>query len=141
VEHNIVNDLAICIVAAWLLAVFSHLLKQPLILAYLVAGFVIGPTCLGWVVSQDSIETISQIGLLLLLFMIGLEIDLKKILGSGKLIGITAITQIGGGCLFGPVCVYWAGFRLSSTNLDCVYIAVGRAKQHGRHRQASLRKA
>ncbi len=126
-EHNIVNDLAICIVAAWLLAIFSHLLKQPLILAYLVAGFLIGPTCLGLVVSEESIETISRIGLLLLLFMIGLEINLKKILGSGKLIGITSITQIAGGCLLGLACFYWAGFGISSTNLDGVYIAIAAA--------------
>lgn len=123
-ELNILNDLAICIVAAWLLAVFCHVLKQPLILAYLVAGFVIGPTCTGLVTSHASIETISQIGLLLLLFMIGLEIDLKKILGSGRLIGVTAFTQIIGGCVLGLLFLYILGFGFSAANLDCVYLAV-----------------
>ena len=56
----------------------AHLARQPLILAYLVAGFFIGPFGMGWVKSQESIAVISELGLIFMLFMIGLEIDLKK---------------------------------------------------------------
>jgi len=71
-----------------------HFLKQPLLLAYLVAGFAIGPHGLRWVTNETSIQTISEIGLILLLFLIGLEMDLKKMLGSGKAIFLAASVQV-----------------------------------------------
>ena len=98
-EHSLVNDIAICIIVAWILAVVAQLLKQPLILAYLVAGFVVGPHGTALVQSPASIKNISEIGLVLLLFMIGLEIDLKKMLSAGHVITITAVSQIIGGGL------------------------------------------
>lgn len=92
--------MAICIVAAWLLGIVGQLLKQPLILMYLLAGVVVGPLGMEMVSAKESIKTISDLGLILLLFMIGLEIDLKKILGAGKLITLTALSQIVGGLAF-----------------------------------------
>src|ERR1700744_3795783 len=98
-EHSLVTDIAICIVAAWVVALLSQLLRQPLLLAYLVAGFAIGPQGFKWVTNLDSIQTISEIGLSLLLFMIGLEIDLKKMLTAGRVITFTAASQILGSML------------------------------------------
>ena len=46
---ELIHDLALSIVMAWILGVAAHLARQPLILAYLVAGFVIGPFGLKWV--------------------------------------------------------------------------------------------
>ena len=77
---ELIRDLALSILMAWLLGVAAHLFRQPLILAYLVAGVVLGPTGLQWVKSQESIRTIAELGLIFMLFMIGLEIDLKKII-------------------------------------------------------------
>ena len=85
-EHGLVHDIAICIIAAWAVAVVSQLARQPLLLAYLVAGFAIGPFGFQWVTNPESIQTISEIGLALLLFMIGLEIDLKTMLSAGRVI-------------------------------------------------------
>ena len=82
--HELIHDFALPIVMAWLFGVVAHLLRQPLILAYLVAGFVLGPTGLAWVKSEQSIHTISELGLIFMLFMIGLEIDLKKIVRAGR---------------------------------------------------------
>jgi Kef-type K+ transport system membrane component KefB len=59
--------------------VAAQMVRKPPLLAYLVGGFLIGPTCLGWIHGAESIEAISELGLLFLLFMIGLVIDLKKI--------------------------------------------------------------
>src|SRR5450755_1172557 len=100
-EHSLVTDIAICIIAAWVVAVLSYIARQPLLLAYLAAGFAIGPHALGWIKDKESIETISEIGLSLLLFMIGLEIDLKKMLSAGKVITLTALAQILGCILSG----------------------------------------
>jgi Kef-type K+ transport system membrane component KefB len=83
VDHGLAIDIAICIIAAWVMGVFCQAIRQPLLIAYLVAGFAIGPHGFRWVTNAESIETISQIGLSLLLFLIGLEMDLKKMLGVG----------------------------------------------------------
>ena len=123
-DHSVINELAICIVAAWLLSVVAQLLKQPLLMAYLLAGFIVGPLGLGLVQDRSAIETISQIGLILLLFMIGLEIDLKKILGTGKLITLTAAAQILGGCALGVCFFKLLGFPLGNGSFDALYLGV-----------------
>src|SRR5580698_5887764 len=109
-EHGLVKDIAICIIAAWVVAVVSQVARQPLLLAYLVAGFAVGPNGLPigphgtrLVTNPDSINTISEIGLSLLLFMIGLEIDLKKMMSAGRVITMTAGAQILGCVMIGWV--------------------------------------
>ena len=72
----------------------AHFTRQPLILAYLIAGFFIGPFGMGWVKSQESIQIISELGLIFMLFMIGLEIDLKKIVRAGRVILFAAGGQL-----------------------------------------------
>ena len=125
VDHGLINEIAVCIVTAWLLALIARWLRQPLLLAYLVAGFLIGPNVLRWVEDRQSIETISSLGLLLLLFMIGLEIDLKKMLTAGRAITLTAATQILGGCAVG-FGFFWA-IGLASGWLESLYLAVAAA--------------
>jgi Kef-type K+ transport system membrane component KefB len=123
-DHDILNEIALCIVVAWVLALGAQLLKQPLILAYLIAGFVVGPIGLGFVKEQASIEGISGLGLMLLLFMIGLEIDLKKVLSAGRIITITGIVQTLGGGLLGLLLFWGLGFKLEGGRLDALYLAV-----------------
>ncbi len=125
--HGMLHDIAVCIIAAWALGVLAKLLHQPVILAYLVAGFLLGPFGFGWVYEQESIETISELGLIFLLFMIGLEIDLKKIIGAGKPILVTAATQILGGCVIGVLFFWLIGFPLVAGKFDALYLGVGAA--------------
>lgn len=123
-DHGIATDIALCIITAWVVAVISQVARQPLLLAYLVAGFAIGPHGFQWV-REDSIGTIASIGLTLLLFMIGLEIDLKKMLTAGKVITLTALSQIVGCVLLG-----WGFFRLiglGDTWLEALYLGVAAA--------------
>lgn len=123
-EHGLINDIAICIVVAWILAFAAQLLKQPLILAYLAAGFTVGPIGSSLVDDRTSIETISSLGLVLLLFMIGLEIDLKKMLGAGRAITSTALAQLGAGAAGGVLLFSWLGFPLHGGNLDALYLGI-----------------
>lgn len=124
-EHQVLNDLAICIVAAWIVGLAAQALKQPLLLAYIGAGFFVGPFGLKIVQSQESIEVISRLGLVLLLFMIGLEIDLKKILSAGRLIIIAALVQIFGCFLIGLAVFKVIGFSLGKGGLDALYLGLG----------------
>jgi Kef-type K+ transport system membrane component KefB len=125
--HALLSDIAICTLAAWILGVVAQLARQPVILAYLVGGFLIGPNVLGVVQSQESIEVISELGLIFLLFMIGLEIDLKKILKAGKVILGTAGAQIVGGTAIGIALFVALGFPLGGGRWDALYLGIAAA--------------
>ncbi|TDR94711.1 cation:proton antiporter [Enterovirga rhinocerotis] len=125
--HSLLVDIATCTIAAWILGVLSQYARQPVILAYLVAGFLVGPTCLSLVQSQHSIETISELGLIFLLFMIGLEIDLKKIIRSGAAILGSAASQIVGGAILGVAVFALIGFPMSGQRWDALYLGVAAA--------------
>jgi len=125
VEHGLIIDIGICIIAAWVMAVVCQAFKQPLLIAYLLAGFACGPNGFSWVTDQDSIKTIADIGLILLLFMIGLEMDLKTMFSTGKAITVTGLVQI-----LGCVALGWVFFRvtgLGGTRLETLYLAVAAA--------------
>lgn len=91
--HTVISNIAMSIVAAAFLGFLMKILKQPLMLGYLLAGVLIGPIGLKFIDDSQEITTIAEIGLILLLFMIGLEIDLKKMLSAGKLVIVTGIVQ------------------------------------------------
>ena len=125
--HHLLRDIAFCIVAAWSLGVVAQQFRLPVMLAYLVAGFFLGPNGLAAVTEAESIETISELGLIFLLFMIGLEIDLKKIISAGKSITLTALSQILGGCFLGVIGFRLLGFPLGGGKWDALYLAVAAA--------------
>jgi Kef-type K+ transport system membrane component KefB/voltage-gated potassium channel Kch len=91
---DLLSSIGVCVIAAATLAFVANRLKQPLILAYLLAGVAIGPTMgLHLVEDRESIHTVAEIGLILLLFIIGLEIDLKKLAAAGKSVVLTGVLQ------------------------------------------------
>ena len=121
---ELIHDLALATLMAWLIGVAAHALRQPLILAYLVAGFVLGPFGLKWVKSQESIRTIAELGLIFMLFMIGLEIDLKKIVQTGKVIVVTAAAQIIGCSVIGVLLFVAIGLPFGGGRWDALYLGV-----------------
>lgn len=77
---GIASDIIIIVVAALFGGVFAHLLKQPLILGYILAGVVVGPYTGGITVSGiHDIELLAEIGVALLLFALGLEFSLREL--------------------------------------------------------------
>jgi len=122
--HELIRDITFCILFAWVLGLLAHFSRQPLILAYLIAGFLIGPFGTGWVKSQESISIISELGLIFMLFMIGLEIDLKKIVRAGKVILFAAGGQLVGGCVFGILFFWGIGLSMGGGKFDALYLCV-----------------
>jgi Kef-type K+ transport system membrane component KefB len=121
---TLISDIATCMVAAFACAVFARWLRQPAIIAYLAAGIIAGPLALGWVQDRETVQTIGELGLIFLLFMIGLEIDLKKIARAGQVIAVTALLQIALCFLFAIAVFILAGFSLANGNLDALYFAI-----------------
>lgn len=97
-NDSLVFDIGFSFLFAGLLAALFTRFKVPTIAATLLAGVLIGPQFAGLVTSQANIETISHLGLVLLLFLIGLEINLSKLLASGKTLVLTGLLQF-------PLCV------------------------------------
>src|SRR4026209_1226555 len=124
---ELIHDLALSIVMAWILGVAAHLGRQPLILAYLVAGFMVGPSGLKWVHSQQSINTIAELGLIFMLFMIGLEIDLKKIIRAGNVILVTSAVQIFGCFALALGLFLLIGLPFGGGKFDALYLAAAMA--------------
>ena len=93
-DLNLVAELAVILIAAGVFTVISRALKQPLILGYIIAGFIVSPH-LGLIKVISSTESVSQwseIGIIFLLFALGLEFSFKKLLKVGSSAIITAGT-------------------------------------------------
>ena len=94
--HNatILVDIGLAIVSATALAYVARLLRQPLLLAYIAAGLMIGPSVLGLVHGEAEIAALAELGLALLMFIVGLEIDLKKLVNSGRVGALVGTLQV-----------------------------------------------
>lgn len=90
------SDLALILVTAGLTSLLFKWLKQPVVLGYIIAGFLIGPYFEWFPVITDhsSVDTWSEIGMVFLLFAIGLEFSFKKLKQVGSTVGITALTEL-----------------------------------------------
>lgn len=130
---NLLNDIGLCVIAAAVLAFIANKLKQPALLAYLLAGVMIGPEIgFKFITDHETIEIISEIGLVLLLFIIGLEMDLKKLRASGKPVITTGITQFLICVALGIPFFLLLGFRIGDPNapggeFGLFYLAVAAA--------------
>src|SRR4051812_19148845 len=91
---GILFDIGLAIVSATALAYVARLLRQPLLLAYIGAGLLIGPPVLGLVHSEETISELSELGLAFLMFIVGLEIDLKKLVSSGRVGALVGTIQV-----------------------------------------------
>ncbi len=99
-------EIAIILCLAAILAGIFRILRQPAILAYILTGILIGPLGLFRVSGQDFLQTMAEVGITLLLFMIGLEIKLKELPSIGKVAAICGFFQI--------VLSFIAGFAVAS---------------------------
>ena len=100
---ELITDLAIILLTGGIVTVVFKKIKLPLVLGYIVAGFLIGPYMPFFfsVADQGSIDTWSEIGIIILMFGLGLEFNLQKLAQVGGTAIITALTEIGGMLLLG----------------------------------------
>ena len=90
-----VHDLYILMITAGVVSLLFKLLKQPVVLGYIVAGVLVGPHLFGEnLVSMENVETWGNIGVLFVLFCIGLEFRLKNMFESGKVAIVGVLTIV-----------------------------------------------
>jgi len=125
---SLVHDIGIALFMSGILAVLFARVRFPAIAGFILAGVVAGPLGLQLVTDDHNINTIAQLGFVLLLFMIGLEIDFAKIMGSGKTIIVSGIVQYPLTIVFGFIVaklLALVGFgALLGSNLAALYLGV-----------------
>ena len=116
--ENILFDIGFVIIIATVFAYFAKLLRQPLIPAYILAGIIIGPF-LGLITNTEIITTFSEIGIAFLLFIVGLEINIRKLKHVGLVASLGGIIQI----VFIFAIAFIGSLFLGFFVLESVYIA------------------
>ena len=115
-----VHDLYILMITAGIVSLLFKLLKQPVVLGYIVAGILVGPNLLGEnIVNPENVEAWGNIGVLFVLFCIGLEFRLKNLVSSGKTALIGAATIIIGMMVLG----YGVGRFALLDNMNSLFLA------------------
>jgi len=123
---SLLADIAWCITFGAAAAHLARLLRQPMILGYVLAGVALGaPLGLGLVHDTASIQLIAEIGLIFLLFIIGLEIDVREILRLGRSTVAVGVAQVLGCTLLGLV--LFAPLGLEGGRFGLFYLAFGAA--------------
>ena len=123
--HHLLPDIGVAVLAATLLGLIAHWTRQPIILGYLIAGALVGKK-LGFKLIHDdhSIEIISEIGLILLLFIIGLEMNIKALMASGKQLLVAGFGQFPLCVLLGVGLFGLLGYGLRGGNIEGLYLAL-----------------
>lgn len=116
--HDFLRDLALVLAVAAFTTVLFHRIKKPVVLGYLLAGAIISPnTPLPAVAHVETVHTLSEFGVILLMFSLGLEFSLRKLLAVGPRAAFVALVQ----CSF----MFWVGYTVGQlfgfTTLECLF--------------------
>lgn len=113
-------EISALLVLTAILAFIGTYLRQPLIVSFIVVGLIAGPSMLGIVHSKEQIELLSELGIALLLFLVGIKLDVKLIRSIGPVSLLTGLGQV----LFTSVIGLLIGMALGFSFIVSLYIAV-----------------
>ncbi|MDD3013599.1 MAG: cation:proton antiporter [Candidatus Gastranaerophilales bacterium] len=113
-------EIAVMVAVGLLIAGLASILKQPLIIGYIIAGIVLGPNILNLAHASDAIGSFAQLGVVVLLFTVGLNLSPKVFREVGKVSLITGLGQVLFTSLIGMGIAYALGYSIISS----LYIAV-----------------
>src|SRR5262245_25465483 len=129
-SHGFLADLALVLCVAAVTTVACHRLRQPVMLGYVLAGMIIGPHIpVPLVANPETVATLSELGVVLLMFSLGLEFSLGRLMRVASTAGLITLVEVsltfslgyGAGRLIGwaaPVCVFLGGIvSISSTTV------------------------
>lgn len=120
VIHSPFAEVAVLLVLAAIIGMFGTLLRQPLIVSFIAVGLIAGPSALDVVQFDAQIDLLSELGIAVLLFLVGLKLDMKLIRSLGQVSLLTGLGQV----LFTSVFGYMIGLSLGLGDISSLYIAV-----------------
>jgi Kef-type K+ transport system membrane component KefB len=91
---DLFTELGLVIILATAIAYILYRLKQPIIIAYIITGLLLGPAIFDLIASEDLFSTFAKIGVAFLLFMVGLSLNVKHIKKVGKVATLTGVGQV-----------------------------------------------
>ncbi|RYZ75235.1 MAG: cation:proton antiporter, partial [Proteobacteria bacterium] len=117
---GLINDLALILIAAGVVTLLFRRLRQPVVLGYLIAGFIVGPhfALVPTISDQPNVQVWSEIGIIFLLFALGLEFSFKKLVKVGGAASVTASVEVIGMVAIG----YVTGFALGWSAMDSLFL-------------------
>lgn len=117
---DFIQDLAIIMLVAGAITILFHRLRQPVVLGYIIAGFIIGPNTppLEWIQEEETIRTLAELGVVFLMFCLGLEFSLKRLFQVGATAFIAALLEI--------VVMIWIGYEIGRlfewATMDAIFL-------------------
>lgn len=121
-EHlpKLIEDLALILIVGAVVTLLFRSIKQPVVLGYIIAGFCVGPhmSLIPTVADIENVHTLADIGVIFLLFSLGLEFNLKKLLHIGGASSVTALVEI----VFITISGYALGKILGWSTMDSVFL-------------------
>lgn len=121
-EHlpKLIEDLALILMTGGITTLIFKWIKQPLVLGYIIAGFLVGPhlSLTPTVADTENVETLAEIGVIFLLFSLGLEFSFKKLMHVGGSASITAFVEI----IFITISGYGVGKWMGWSTMDSLFL-------------------
>ena len=117
---KLIEDLALILIVAAFVVIIFRKIKQPLVLGYIIAGFLVSPNLniFPSVVDSANIKTLAEIGVIFLLFSLGLEFSFKKLMNVGGSASVTAFVEI----IFITIAGYYTGRWLGWSIMDSMFL-------------------
>ncbi len=114
------EEFALLLILSALAGVLAVRLRQPVLIAYIVVGILAGPAVFGFVRAQDQIDLLAQVGVAVLLFVVGLKLDFHSVRHIGPVALATGLGQLGFTILFGFVLI----LAMGKAPMEALYVAV-----------------
>jgi len=118
--QSVYQQFALLLAVAAVVGAVALRLRQPLLVGYIVVGILLGPSVLGWVTAHDQVDLLAQIGITVLLFLVGLKLDMHVVKSVGPVALATGIGQI----VFTAAIGFGLALALGMTPLTAIYVAV-----------------
>lgn len=117
---EVFTEFALLLVISAAAGMLANWIRQPVLIAYIVVGILVGPAVLGMVTHQDQISLLAQVGVAVLLFVVGLKLDLHHIRQIGGVALATGLGQLAFTIVFG----FLLTVLLGKTLMEAIYVAV-----------------
>ena len=118
--YSVFSEFALLLMMAALAGVLALRMRQPVLIAYIVIGIIAGPALLGVVTAHDQIDLLAQVGVAVLLFVVGLKLDLQHIRHIGPVALATGLGQLTFTIIIGFLIV----LAMGKGWIEAIYIAV-----------------
>lgn len=120
ITQSTFTEIAALLVLVAIIGFIGLLLRQPLIVSFIAVGLISGPSVLDIVQSQDQIKFLSELGIAVLLFLVGIKLDVKLIKSIGAVSVLTGLGQVA----FTSIVGYFIGLAIGLDHMSSVYVAV-----------------